>query len=326
MTFAVPVPPRSKYFWLKLILAVIAVFSFAIVLFEERMWTWWQQRHVCDSSVYAQQIPKFYQDAMLTESYRVCGQNLTLLYSGITKTPLWVAQYLSAVPEEKTQVIQPELASYHQVYLSEKQLNDQHYATLLALPKTEQQFAPLIKVPFNSPQQAKQWQAIDASLKQLSQSYHQDIYVVTGTDYNAANLTQIAGQIWRPQGFYKAVYIPETGVMGAYYLSQQQNHIEYLSICGLEQKLQMQLFPQLSSEQKRDVYQLPLQQGLDFAWQYAYWDSKSQCDVETLQATAQHSAATDIFVATPWIKRLETAALTLIFTLLDWLLAALSTG
>lgn len=321
-----PAPPRSQYFWLKIILAVIASLSFAIVMFEDRFSTWWQQRNLCQSSSYVQQTPFFYRDDIYTESYRVCAKHLSLLYSGITKTPLWVSQYFAATAAVPEVVLKPNIAPNHVAHLSAAQRQEQHYQSLLALPEQDQQLETLLRVPFAAEQYAKQWQAIDQSLKYLSRAYHQDIYVITGTDYNAAHLTQIAGQIWAPQGIYKAVYIPETGVMGAYYLAQQPNsQIEYLSICALEQKLQMQLFPSLSSEQKRDVYQLPLTAKSDFDWQYAYWDSKSQCEENNLKKAAQQAAEPRIFVATPWLQRIETALLTYLFEVLHWLVAKLST-
>lgn len=303
---------------------MIASLSFAIVIGEDRLSTWWQQRNLCQSSAYVQQTPFFYRDEIYTESYRVCAKHLTLLYSGITKTPLWVSQYFAATAAVPEVPAKPNIAPNHVAHLSAAQRQEQHYQSLLGLPKQDQHLETLLRVPFASERQAQQWQAIDQSLKYLSRAYHQDIYVVTGSNYHAADIKQIAGHIWQPVGVYKAVYIPETGVMGAYYLAQQPNsQIEYLSICALEQKLNMQLFPSLSSEQKRDVYQLPLTPKSDFDWQYAYWDSKSQCEVDRLKKAAQQAPEQAIFVATPWLERFETALLSLVFEGLHWLLTQL---
>ena len=321
-----PAPPRSKYFWLKIILAVIACLSFAIVIGEERLSTWWQQRNLCQSSAYVQQTPFFYRDEIYTESYEVCGKHLTVLYSGITKTPLWVSQYFAATAAEAEVIIKPNISANHLAHLSAAQAQEQHYQSLLALAEQNQPLEALLRVPFASTQHAQHWQAIDQSLRQLSRAYHQDIYVITGSNYYARDVQQIAEKIWQPVGVYKAVYIPETGVMGAYYLAQQPNsQIEYLSICALEQKLNMQLFPSLSSGQKRDVYELPLSPQADFDWQYAYWDSKSQCEVDSLKKAAQQVPDNHVFVATPWLERIETALLSLVFEGLHWLVAQLST-
>jgi endonuclease G, mitochondrial len=330
MTIAVPVPPRSKHFWLKVMLAVVAILSFMIVVIEERLMTWWQQDHIaCTSSVYADQAPFFYGARIMTESYMLCGQNLMLLYSGITKTPLWVSQYFSAQPQKQQMIADvPQLSAHHQVQLKAEQIPNDRYDHILSLTTANQQLSAMIKVPFQSQQQLQQWQAIDQTLHEFSQHYHQNMYVITGTDYGAEHLQRIANQIWVPQGFYKAVYIPDTGVIGAYYLSNQtpNSQVEYISICALEEKLNMQLFPQLSSEQKRDVYQLPLQHLSDFDWQYAYWDSSSQCEPNILKQRVDQVPYDTIFVATPWLARLQTAALNLTFDVLDWVIARLASG
>jgi len=135
MTTAVPVPPRSKHFWLKIILAIVASLSFVIVIAEDRLLTWWQQdRIACDSSVYADQAPFFYRDSIAIESYTLCGQNLMLLYSGITKTPLWVTQYFSAKPQQSQPIADvPKLSASHQVHLKAEQIPDYSYQNILAL-------------------------------------------------------------------------------------------------------------------------------------------------------------------------------------------------
>ena len=327
MTFAVPVPPPFPYFWLKLILAVVAILSFSMVLLEQRVSNWWHQQ-TCQAGVYAAQKPFFYRERMNTESYRFCGDNISVLYSGLTRTPLWVAEYLSAQATDQapTTAIAPQLAKRHTMLLDAEQLEEYRYDALLSLNTANQPLHAVVQVPFQSTKQAQRWQQIDESLKQLSQTYHQDLYVITGTDYSAAHLTQIAEQLWVPHGFYKAVYIPETGVMSGYYVSNQPKktlRVEYLSICALEEKLQMQLFPQFNSEQKRDVYQLPLQASAEFEWQYAYWDSKSSCEPETLAAQAQQPLEGAAFAQTPWRERVEATLLSLSLDLLHWLFARL---
>ena len=325
MIFVVPAPPRSKYFWIKILLALIASFSFAIVLVEEKIWTWWQQQHTCANSTYLNQAPVFYRQDIQTESYSVCGQNLMLSYSGLSKTPLWIAEYFSAQPQNLNPKIErPKLAVHHRAHLQDQQIEQYHYKNIQPLHAYNQSLDVVSKAPFQSEQHWQQWNSIHQTLRDLSQSDHQDIYVITGTDYQNQDLSKIANQIWQPKGFYKAVYIPETGVMGAYYLSndaQQNNKIKFLSICALEEKLAMQLFPQLNSEQKRDVYQLPVEQRTEFNWQYAYWDSQSQCDAAYLQAQANQTLEQHVFVATPWLERMQTRLLSYLFAILHWLVA-----
>ena len=328
MINVVPVSPRSKYLWLKILLATVAILSFSIVLIEERIWTWWQQeQQLCDAAVYAKQAPIFYQQDMYLDSYRACGNQTMLLYSGISKTPLWVAQYLSAKPQNSNSKLNlPNIANYHQAHVKDQHSENYAYANLLFADSSHHAFQTWLQVPFQSLKQAQKWQQIDQSLASLSQHYYQDIYVITGTDYSTLPIEKTPEKVWLPRGLYKALYIPETGVMGAYYLDHQKAdpQIEYMSICALEQKLSMQLFPQLGAEKKRDVYQLPMQADLDFDWQYAYWDSTSQCEAESLKAQVAQQKQASEFVATPWLERIKAKLLTWFFAVLQWLVAQLA--
>lgn len=327
MICVVPVPPRSKYVWLKITLAVVAILSFSIVLIEEKIWQWWQpHQQRCEQALYAKQAPIFYASDQEIESYQICADQWMLRYSGITKTPLWVAQYLTPKPEPLNSTFTlPKIATYHQAHINTAHIQDYAYQALVLNHPQSNDLQTLLNVPFYSAQQAKTWQQIDKTLLSLTQQHYQDMYVITGTNYGQSPLKKIQ-EIGVPKGFYKAVYIPETGVMGAYYLANQSANqgIEYLSICALEQRLNIHLFPQLSSEKKRDVYQLPLQADLDFNWPYAYWDSNSQCEVSDLkeQIATQNASAT--FEPTPWLARIKAQVLTWFFGLLHWLIAQLA--
>ena len=67
--------------------------------------------------------------------------------------------------------------------------------------------------------------------------------------------------------------------------------MKVVSICYLEEQLGINLFPQLSEEQKRNTYQLPLKATAVKAnkpIEYASWDAESQCaeDVENSKLQA----------------------------------------
>ena len=95
-----------------------------------------------------------------------------------------------------------------------------------------------------------------------------------------------------PTAVYKAVYLPKTGAIGAYYAPNDNSlKVRIVSVCYLEEQLGINLFPQLTEEQKRNTYRLPLTAKAVKANQkieYSNWDAESQCaeDVskENLQA------------------------------------------
>ncbi len=95
-----------------------------------------------------------------------------------------------------------------------------------------------------------------------------------------------------PTAVYKAVYMPKTGAIGAYYAPNNDSlQVQVVSVCYLEEQLGINLFPQLSEEQKRNTYKLPLTANAVKAntpIAYSHWDAESQCaedvSAEQLQA------------------------------------------
>jgi endonuclease G, mitochondrial len=98
-----------------------------------------------------------------------------------------------------------------------------------------------------------------------------------------------------PTAVFKAIYIPKTGAIGAYYAPNDNSlTVRVVSVCALEEQLGMNLFPQLTEEQKRNTYKLPLTANAVKAnkeIEYSHWDSESQCaeDVSADQIQALKS-------------------------------------
>ena len=86
----------------------------------------------------------------------------------------------------------------------------------------------------------------------------QDVYVITGR-YLQEKLKTIGNGVIVPTAVYKAVYMPKTGAIGAYYAPNDNSlKVRIVSVCYLEEQLGINLFPQLTEEQKRNTYRLPL--------------------------------------------------------------------
>ena len=74
--------------------------------------------------------------------------------------------------------------------------------------------------------------------------------------------------------------MPKTGTIGAYYAPNDNSlKVRIVSVCYLEEQLGINLFPQLTEEQKRNTYHLPLTANAVKANQkiaYSNWDAESQ--------------------------------------------------
>ena len=266
----------------KILLAVVAIISFALVIYLPQLMP--SETQDCSDIFYAEQSPVLQQDNFKQRSRQICGNQRAILYSGVSKTPLWWAEKKPNFSQAATQVAQVDGFAL-------AQWNSTSY----------------LQLPFASQQHLQQWQQLDEVLGRMAKQYGQPIYVVSGSDYQEKNLIQLSNGVWAPQGFYKVVYMPDLGWSGGYYLSNTagQPQLRYMSICAIEQQMKMQLFPSLALEQKREVYRWPRRieeiqiEHLD----YAYWDADSQCDVEKMLKNQQEKTNftwMDTLVAQLW--------------------------
>lgn len=95
-------------------------------------------------------------------------------------------------------------------------------------------------------------------------------------------------------------YLPKTGGAGTYYApNDNSRQVKIVSICYLEEHLGINLFPQLSEEQKRNTYHLPLKATAVKAHgkpiEYSNWDAESQCAEEVAAARVCGSHAEAVF-------------------------------
>lgn len=85
-----------------------------------------------------------------------------------------------------------------------------------------------------------------------------------------------------------------------------------MSVCYLEERLGVNLFPQLTEQQKRNVYRLPLtasqvkaNQKLD----YLHWDGESQCEqdlnAEQIQALQDQFKKQKVALQNRWKQKFQ---------------------
>lgn len=125
---------------------------------------------------------------------------------------------------------------------------------------------------------------------------------MTGPVFEGKRLKTIGQGVIVPTAVYKAVYMPKTGAIGAYYAPNNNlQQVKVVSVCYIEEKLGINLFPQLTEQQKRNVYRLPLtasqvkpNQKLD----YLHWDGESQCEQDL--SAEQIQALQDQFKSKNW--------------------------
>ena len=285
----------------KVLLGLVATGSFAIAFGEERIGQYVSggsgAKSGCLDQFYRSEPPILVNEKLKIDSYALCYNGFNVMYSGTTKTPLWVAEYLS--PSRLSQKIKREDSFHeeekielkHRAYLSDYRASGYdrgHMAPNADMPTKAAQFDSFSlanMVPQSPKNNQEVWRKLEEATRALVTKNQQDVYVVTGPLFTAKRLKTIGkNNVIVPSAVFKAIYIPKTGEIGAYYAPNNDTlQVKIVSICYLEEQLGMNLFPQLTAEQKRNTHKLPLSttevvKGKKIP--FSTWDAESQCAVD----------------------------------------------
>lgn len=240
------------------------------------------------------------------DSYSLCFNGFNVGYSGVSKTPLWVAEALTPkrlsqkIPREDNFHEETRLSNAHRATLADYRgsgYDRGHMAPNADMPNKAAQsdsFSLANMVPQAPKNNQQVWRELEEATRAIVTKQKQDVYVVTGPVFAAKKLKTIGKGVIVPTAVYKAIYMPKTGAIGAYYAPNDNSlKVRIVSVCYLEEQLGINLFPQLTEEQKRNTYHLPLTANAVKANQkiaYSNWDAESQCaedvpkeDLEKLQ-------------------------------------------
>ncbi|ENU93204.1 hypothetical protein F971_01250 [Acinetobacter vivianii] len=301
-------------------LAAVATGSFAIAFGNEKiskLIPFQSSNGACLKQFYRDVPPLLSKDSLKKDSYALCFNDFNVMYSGISKTPLWSAEYLT--PERLSIKIKRE-DNFHEetrVQLAHRALLSDyrgsgydrgHMAPNGDMNNTAAQydsFSLANMVPQAPKNNQEVWRKLEEAVRSMVTKQHKDAYVLTGPIFEGKRLKTIGKGVIVPTAVYKAVYLPKQGIIGAYYAPNNNSlQVKVVSVCYLEEKLGINLFPQLTEQQKRNVYQLPLsaqqvKPNKDIS--YSHWDGQSQCAEEAKtdaiqaqqrQFTSQSSEAT----------------------------------
>jgi endonuclease G len=252
-------------------------------------------QELCLDQFYQNTAPELINPKLQPNSHALCFNGFSLNYSGISKTPLWVAEYLS--PQRLASKIARE-DHFHEEHRLEPQARSSledyrgsgydrgHMAPNGDMPDTAAQFDSfsLANISPQTPENNQNtWREIEESVRSMVSKYQLDAYVVTGPIYakKQVKTIQAGHKVLVPSHFYKAVYFPKTGMASAYISANDQSKTaKVVSICALEEQTGINIFPRLEENRKRQVFALPMQARDVKAKRqpnYLHTDLPSQC-------------------------------------------------
>jgi endonuclease G, mitochondrial len=204
---------------------------------------------------------------------QICYTEFALLHSGLTRTPLWVAEHLTPRRARGARELNrvnnfhtdPNLPPDERAELSDyvrSSFDRGHMAPAgdMTTPQgMDESFSLANMVPQNSDNNRNLWESIERAVRNYSERH--EVYVVTGPIFQGENLQALKGRVLVPTHIAKAVYDPQRNEAGAYLTANQPgNDYKVISLAELQQLSGIDVFPQLPAAVKQTAMNLPVPQ------------------------------------------------------------------
>lgn len=247
------------------------IFPTLMVLF---MLFWTQLSHAQPSRCshfYPGQVAPDYINQKLSISVReLCNEAFGVFHSGISKTPLWVAERLSrsSLAEAKGLKRANNFHPDDRLHPSERaELTDYkgsgldrgHLAPSANMPSVSAQYESfsLANMMPQAPELNRgDWEGVESTLRQYAKQ-NGELFVLTGPAFIGNRVSKV-GRVFVPSHVWKAVYDPKAKSAGAYWFANVNDaKAEYLSIDELASRIGIQPFPSLPAAVRHERMDLP---------------------------------------------------------------------
>lgn len=231
----------------------------------------------CHESFYSGLYPAFINEKLSRDTQPLCFDGFAVMYSGISRTPLWSAEHLTRARLELAKTIDREDNFHEESRLPESmraKLSDYsssgydrgHLAPNGDMANRSQQYDSfsLANIAPQSPRNNRYiWRNIESATRYLTQQYG-EVYTVTGVAFTNKKVTRLQNRVLVPSHFFKAVYIPALNQAGVYYApNDESERIEVISIDELTDHIGIDVLPILDPSVKAQPLNLPLNAGED---------------------------------------------------------------
>ncbi len=218
----------------------------------------------CSQNFYGNQPPQYTKQTLLKQSIPLCFNGFATLYSGVSLTPLWSAEHLTAkrlyqaeeLPREDSFHSETRLPARLQAQLSDYKgsgYDRGHLAPNADMATLEQQydsFSLANMIPQAPDNNRQVWRNLESVTRYLTKK-HGEVYVITGVAFNSKQVKQLNARIIVPTHVFKAIYIPATGEAGAYYApNNDSKQVEVISIDELTRRSGIETFPTINANAK----------------------------------------------------------------------------
>jgi endonuclease G len=227
----------------------------------------------CLRQLHASTLPTLVNQSLGARTRRMCYSEFVLLHSGVTRTPIWSAERLTADRIQAAgQLSRPSSSAFH----AEKRLPKNERSELddykqsgfdrghmspngdMSTEDAQQEsFSLANMIPQHPCHNEVMWEGIESAVRDLTLS-EVEIFVVTGPAFVGDNIESLDERVAVPTNVFKAIFIPSRNMAGAYWTpndgSQRQEHV---SIARLRELIGIDVFPRVDAAIKQSAMTLP---------------------------------------------------------------------
>ena len=229
----------------------------------------------CSQSFYGGIYPEFTNAKLSKDTQALCFNGFAVMYSDVSRTPLWSAEHLTRKRLQQAKQIDREDSFHEESRLpisARAKLSDYsgsgydrgHLAPNGDMANRSQQYDSfsLANIAPQSPRNNRYiWRNIESATRALTQQYG-ETYTITGVAFTDKKVQRLKGRVLVPSHFFKAVYIPAINGAGVYYApNDESERIEIISIDELTARTGIDVLPVLDRQVKLQPLTLPLKAG-----------------------------------------------------------------
>ncbi len=226
---------------------------------------------LCTQNYYQGEAPNFTNQKLANNTHELCFDGFTIMYSSITRTPLWSAQYLT-----RDRLKRAERLDRQNNFHEETQLPYDERATLEDykgsgfdrghlspngdMGSRKQQFNSFSLaniIPQNRYHNQNPWRHLEEVTRELIKKEGEG-YVITGAAFRGNRIRKI-GNVLVPTDVYKVVYFPKRKVAGVYFSpNDASGQVNVISLAELNRQIGLDLLPSLPDSVKQQRVNMPL--------------------------------------------------------------------
>jgi endonuclease G len=201
----------------------------------------------------------------------VCYSGFAIKHSGVTRTPLYAAEYLTRERLIQGKGLKRQSQFHADEHIPAAERAELHHyarsgydrghvapsADMFDVQSQQECFTLANMIPQVPQINRGPWEGIESTVRKMTERAG-ELYVVTGPIYSGDNLQRIGGSVLVPTQTFKAIYDPKLKQAGAYLIDNAENaQPQQISIAELEKLAGISIFPSVKEDIKVKLMELP---------------------------------------------------------------------